>query len=89
MYSCSFQGAVNPFIVPYATPEPRPTLTTPFSMLMQLDASSNAGLTEMQFRKLFVCCSVCQLYTTTSAFEDHNCCPTGVSNEIIDLTGDD
>ncbi|KAJ6560480.1 hypothetical protein B0H10DRAFT_1966912 [Mycena sp. CBHHK59/15] len=73
--STGSSSPVNPFIVPYATPEPRTTLTTPFSMLMQLDASSNAGLTEMQFRKL--------------AFEDHNCRPTGVSNEIIDLTGDD
>ncbi|KAJ7676898.1 hypothetical protein DFH06DRAFT_1428792 [Mycena polygramma] len=78
---------VNPFIVPYATPEPRPLLTTPFAKLMQLDASNNPGLTAAEFRSLFVCCSACKLYTTTSAFEDHTCRP--LFNEVIDLTGDE
>ncbi|KAJ7437911.1 hypothetical protein B0H11DRAFT_2359297 [Mycena galericulata] len=81
---------INPFIVPYATPEPRPVPESPFAMLMQLDASSNPGLTETQFRRLFVRCSDCKLYTTTSAFEDHNCRPySPAPAEIIDLTGDD
>ncbi|KAJ7199710.1 hypothetical protein B0H12DRAFT_1244604 [Mycena haematopus] len=86
----SSPGPVNPFIIPYATPEPLPVPTSPFAMLMQLDASSNPGLTEAQFRKLFVRCSACRLFTTSSAFEDHNCHPlTTLSTEVIDLTGDD
>ncbi|KAJ7257623.1 hypothetical protein C8J57DRAFT_1234771 [Mycena rebaudengoi] len=81
---------INPFIVPYATPEPLPKLSSPFSMLMQLDASNNAGLTESQFRQLFVRCSSCKLFTTASAFEDHSCrISSDTSAEIIDLTGDD
>jgi hypothetical protein len=62
----------------------------PLSMLMQLDASNNAGLTESQFRQLFVRCSSCKLFTTASAFEDHSCrISSDTSAEIIDLTGDD
>ncbi|KAJ6464219.1 hypothetical protein DFH09DRAFT_1488997 [Mycena vulgaris] len=81
---------INPFIVPYVTPEPLPIAISPFAMLMQLDASSNPGLTEAQFRKLFVRCSSCKLFTTISAFEDHNCRPTStLSTEIIDLTSED
>ncbi|KAJ7840468.1 hypothetical protein B0H13DRAFT_1649670, partial [Mycena leptocephala] len=50
----------------------------------------NAGLTEAQFRNLFVRCSHCKLYTTTSAFEDHSCrTPSTASIEIIDLTADE
>jgi hypothetical protein len=40
----SLQGPVNPFIMPYATPEPLPVPSSLFSMLLQLDASSNPGL---------------------------------------------
>ncbi|KAJ7022924.1 hypothetical protein C8F04DRAFT_1272112 [Mycena alexandri] len=81
---------INPFIVPSATPEPLPKLESAFAMLMQLDANSNAGLTEAQFRKLFVRCSVCRLFTTASAFEYHTCRPVPTrSIDIIDLTSDD
>ncbi|KAJ7877268.1 hypothetical protein B0H14DRAFT_3859030 [Mycena olivaceomarginata] len=81
---------VNPFIVPYATPEPLPVPSSLFSILLQLDASSNPGLTETQFKKLFVRCSACKLYTTTSAFDDHNCrSSTILATEVIDLTADD
>jgi hypothetical protein len=84
------QGLINPFIFPNANPAPLPKLTTPFSMLMQLDASSNAGLAEAQVRNLFVRCSHYKLYTTTSAFEDHSCRTASTASiEIIDLTGDE
>ncbi|KAJ7920177.1 hypothetical protein B0H13DRAFT_2425635 [Mycena leptocephala] len=83
-------SAINPFIVLYTTPEPRPVLNSPFAMLMQLDASSNSGLTEVQVRKLFVQYSGCELFATTSALEDHNCRPSTIlATEIIDLTADD
>ncbi|KAK7013467.1 hypothetical protein R3P38DRAFT_3575915 [Favolaschia claudopus] len=55
-------------------------LESPFAMLMQLDASSNAGLTEAEFRKLFVRC--------LDSFEDHNCRLISASTEVIGLTSD-
>ncbi|KAJ7122724.1 hypothetical protein C8R46DRAFT_1148235, partial [Mycena filopes] len=81
---------INPFIVPAATPEPLPEPASYFAMLLQLDAHSNAGLTEVQFKKLFVRCSACKLYTTASAFDDHRCrLPSLTSTDVIDLTGED
>ncbi|KAK6984409.1 hypothetical protein R3P38DRAFT_3231908 [Favolaschia claudopus] len=74
----------NPFIVRSSAPEQRPKLDSPFAMLMQLDASGNAVLTEAEFRKLFVRCLDCKLYTTPAAFEDHRCRLPSASAEIID-----
>ncbi|KAK7059277.1 hypothetical protein R3P38DRAFT_2758749 [Favolaschia claudopus] len=78
------QGPTNPFIVRSSAPEQRPKLDSPFAMLMQLDASGNAVLTEAEFRKLFVRCLDCKLYTTPAAFEDHRCRLPSASAEIID-----
>ncbi|KAJ7219473.1 hypothetical protein GGX14DRAFT_560554 [Mycena pura] len=81
---------INTSIVPTNSPEPLPNPLSAFTTLMQLDADRNAGITEAAFCNLFVKCSVCKIYTTKSAFENHICRPRHVgSSDIIDLTIND
>ncbi|KAJ7194418.1 hypothetical protein GGX14DRAFT_678963 [Mycena pura] len=82
-----------PAIIATAQPPPLPVCKTTFDLLLKLDDCDQPGLTETQFRNLFVKCSNCHLFTTKSAFVDHHCrtlLPIAPqSTEIIDLTLDD
>jgi hypothetical protein len=52
-------------------------------MIRQLDSGMQPGLTDVEFRSLFVKCNVCGLISTRRAVNEHGC-----RHEVIDLTGD-
>ncbi|KAG5650018.1 hypothetical protein H0H81_001055 [Sphagnurus paluster] len=89
---------INIFIVDHATPRHRRRRnnTSAFSLLMLLDTSEGPGLTEAEFRDLFVRCSQCGDYMTKRAFATYHRCQVAVATattprqevEVIDLTGD-
>jgi hypothetical protein len=55
--------------------------------LLKLDSWASPGLTEVDFRKLFVKCRHCGLVTTRRVFKDHICDVLALG-DVIDLTSD-
>jgi hypothetical protein len=59
------------------------------SLLLQLVSSAGVGVSEAQFRRLFVKCDACCYYMTRKVVSHHECVVNNNSGGIIDLTGDD
>jgi hypothetical protein len=55
-----------------------------FSLILQLDSFTQPGLLEMQFKRLFTECQVCNMFMTQRTIPFHKCPPV-----VIDLTGDE
>jgi len=60
---------------------------TPFDQLLRLDSLARPGLSELEFRKLFVKCR-CGKVTTSRVFKEHICAivSDGPDPDILDLT---
>jgi hypothetical protein len=70
-------------LVPRLRPVPQARKTTSV-LLMKLDSRMRPGITEAEFRTLFVKCQRCGLITTWRAFRLHGCATAAM--EVIDLT---
>jgi hypothetical protein len=58
------------------------------ALLMKLNASVSAGITEAQLKGLLMHCS-CRLFMTKGSFDVHHCLPNSQNSTVIDLTADD
>jgi hypothetical protein len=60
---------------------------TDWRLFQQLDAMTNPGLTQVQFRSLFAICGVCGLVTTRQVFSFHRCRrqSTRVGTDLTDV----
>ncbi|KAF8166192.1 hypothetical protein BJ912DRAFT_934680 [Pholiota molesta] len=76
----SINENVDPFTAIPNAPPTRPPST--FNLLMQLDSVHGGGLSDAQFRSLFVRCSRCRMIATATGMRGHIC-----SVQVIDLTG--
>jgi hypothetical protein len=70
------------------TLSPPHTLDTPFDLLLRLDSWNGPGISEVDFRHLFVRCR-CGMYMTRRVFGSHICVKfSAPAVEVIDLTGE-
>jgi hypothetical protein len=68
-------------------PRPRRHLATAAEKFLKLDSWGQAGLLEVEFKKLFTKC-VYGLVMTKRAFPDHDCAIAVAPGVVIDLTSD-
>lgn len=87
LYFTYISGLDNVLATISVNPRPVRRPFTAFNQLMRLDSWNGAGLTQAEFRNLFVQCS-CGLLMTRRAFRGHGCVQSVIqkAEPVVDLT---